>query len=268
MKGRVKDQYVGDINDFEKYAILRALRDASGLPIVVCWMLTASDESGEGGKTNYLGDPQRYRQLDAHVFDRLRGLVRSGKRNVQAIEEQGVIEHARFFSRELEDHLPSRALFFRELWAIADEPSLLFFDPDIGLAPASVRKGGRRSAMYLFHDELGYAYRRGHSVVVYQHFAREQRASYLARLIADVRASCAARSVFTLWSAHVAFVVIPQAMVASAMDQAGQALASRWNPLLAYTGERDAATDVSTLPSRITLVVRDTHRRRTRPSRS
>lgn len=37
----MKDQYVGDISDFEKYAILRALETSCPLSLVVAWMLTA-----------------------------------------------------------------------------------------------------------------------------------------------------------------------------------------------------------------------------------
>lgn len=39
---KVKDQYVGDISDFFKYALLRRIQAAGG-KLVVCWMLTESD---------------------------------------------------------------------------------------------------------------------------------------------------------------------------------------------------------------------------------
>ena len=35
----MKEQYVGDENDYRKYALLRALA-ATGLKLGVCWMLT------------------------------------------------------------------------------------------------------------------------------------------------------------------------------------------------------------------------------------
>ena len=38
----MKDQYVGDISDFFKYALLRRIQAAGG-KLVVCWMLTESD---------------------------------------------------------------------------------------------------------------------------------------------------------------------------------------------------------------------------------
>jgi hypothetical protein len=177
----VKDQYVGDINDFEKYAALRSLATASGLPLVVCWMLTAADDSGEGANTGYLHDTARYRHLDPHVFDRLAQIVAADERSVAAVERHGVLDEATFVGRRLEDHLASRVAFFRELWSAVRDPSLVFFDPDIGLAGKSVRKGGKRSSMYLFPEEAADASRRGHSLVIYQHFPRQQREPYLQR---------------------------------------------------------------------------------------
>ena len=47
----MKNQYVGDIRDFEKYSILRELANASQLPLVVVWMLTVDDTTGEGRRS-------------------------------------------------------------------------------------------------------------------------------------------------------------------------------------------------------------------------
>jgi hypothetical protein len=183
----MKDQYVGDINDFEKYAVLRALQNACGLPLVVCWMLTESDESGEGARTDYLWQPERYRDLDPLVFDRLAKITHGGERKVQAVEEAGILEGASFYRHPLGDEVWSRRNFFEGLWQTVTQPSLIFFDPDRGLAPNNVRKGANGSARYVFQDELVDAFRRGHSLVVYQHFPREKREPYLARLFREVR---------------------------------------------------------------------------------
>jgi hypothetical protein len=252
----VKDQYVGDINDFEKYAILRALQGASQLPLVICWMLTAPDETGEGAKIDYLGKLSRYRHLDPHAFDCLAAVVRSGERSTRAIEAVGVLEGAHFVSNRLGDDHGSRAALFGALWDEAAQPSLLFFDPDIGLAGKSVRKGGRRSAMYLFHDELAEAFGRGHSPVVYQHFAREQRPAYLRRAFANIRAAFDPPALFGLWSSRVAFLVVPQRHIAAALAGTARELASRWAPLLAFADEEGLTAATSQEHAReISLVV-------------
>jgi hypothetical protein len=58
----VKDQYVGDVDDYLKYALSRALTNRSER-LVVVWMLTPSDERTDGRRLSYLGQPQRYRRL-------------------------------------------------------------------------------------------------------------------------------------------------------------------------------------------------------------
>jgi hypothetical protein len=136
----MKDQYVGDISDFEKYVILRALAFGADLPLVICWMLTPPDETGEGARIDYLKRPDRYRHLDAHVFDRLAAIIARGERSVSAIEQSGILDRAQFFTRSIEDHVGSRSVYFREVWSGLQERSLVFFDPDIGLASTRMQK--------------------------------------------------------------------------------------------------------------------------------
>ena len=230
----MKDQYVGDINDFEKYSVVNALRDAVGLPLVVGWMLTAADQSGEGSRVDYLTRPDRYRHLEPNVFDALHRIVQSGTRSVGRVEAEGVLGSARFVQRRLTDDLGSRAAFLTELWDSAPSASLIFLDPDIGIAGDRVRRGGRRSSMYVFADELEEGFNRGHSLVVYQHFPRESRIVYLARALTRMQTLCASSKPFAIWSSRVAFLVIPQAHVASEFTNTAQLLTSRWAPLLAF----------------------------------
>lgn len=235
----MKDQYVGDINDFEKYSILRTLSRASELPLVVCWMLTEPDSTGHGARTDYLGDVARYRYLDPHVFDRLRRVVRSARRNTAKVEAVGVLEDARFVRDVLEDNRASRVSLFRTLLDTAQEPALVYFDPDTGLAGKSIRKGNRGSSRYLYHDELADVYGRGHCLVVYQHFPPVQRMPYLSRTFANIRAACKPPSLFALWSARVTFLVIPQDDSAQALADVARELGQRWAPLLTFTNEGD-----------------------------
>ena len=64
----MKDQYVGDINDYRKHALLRALQQG-GLNVGVCWMLAPPDECTDGRKLGYLTQPDRFRGYDPSLFD-------------------------------------------------------------------------------------------------------------------------------------------------------------------------------------------------------
>lgn len=49
----VKHQYVGDVSDYRKYGLVRALSWGGANRVAVCWMLTPSDGSSDGGKLAY-----------------------------------------------------------------------------------------------------------------------------------------------------------------------------------------------------------------------
>jgi hypothetical protein len=50
----MKDQYFGDVNDYRKYGLLRALSSVTRLPIGVCWLLTGPDSRSDGEFRRYL----------------------------------------------------------------------------------------------------------------------------------------------------------------------------------------------------------------------
>jgi len=53
----MKNQFVGDINDYYKYGLLRILSCLGKKEIGVCWMLTPD-------RTEYLEDPRKWRDFD------------------------------------------------------------------------------------------------------------------------------------------------------------------------------------------------------------
>jgi hypothetical protein len=223
----VKDQYVGDYNDFVKYALLRSIL-AQELPLLVCWMLTADDGSSEGGKLAYLEKPADFRHLDPDAFDAMAELA--GSRSVAEVEASGLLTGAAYFSKTLEDHPSSRSVFFRELWR--RPPSVTFFDPDNGFEVPSKPRGLRDSSKYIFWDEVEETFRLGHSVIVFQHFAREERTVHLRRLL-DQLGDATGSDAFALRSAHVAFLCAPQLVHERRLRNATRDLMERWGPRLA-----------------------------------
>ena len=53
----MKNQYFGDINDYQKYGLLRTISRDTGLRLAVCWMLTPDDGRSDGKKTGYVDRP-------------------------------------------------------------------------------------------------------------------------------------------------------------------------------------------------------------------
>ncbi len=64
----VKNQYFGDINDYKKYSLLRILGKDRKRNIAMCWMLTSNDGRSDGRLTDFVYQPNEWRDLDPELF--------------------------------------------------------------------------------------------------------------------------------------------------------------------------------------------------------
>lgn len=203
----MKDQYIGDINDFHKYALLRTLCSASGAPLRVCWMRTPPDGRSDGARLSYLDDPARFRKLDPPLFDALEGIVSAGSRRVDELQEAKVLERAVFHEEFLSDDLEGRQLYFSQFFTRIGAGEIVFFDPDNGLEVSSVKKGRRNSSKYLYWDELRFAMGQERVTCVYQHFPRRPRQPFLADLLRRMEELAPAHSAFAVATSWVAYLI-------------------------------------------------------------
>lgn len=100
----MKDQYFGDVNDFRKYGLLRALAVSEGLRLGVCWMLTDGDNGTDGNFLGYLGNPIQYRHHDPELFDWLKQVIEvEMARRTASVEKSTLLGPAVFQSKILTD---------------------------------------------------------------------------------------------------------------------------------------------------------------------
>jgi hypothetical protein len=225
----MKNQYFGDVNDYRKYGVLRMLAREGASRIVVCWMLTPSDGGGDGRFTKYLDHPERWREFDPPLFDALRHAVgERGERAVAAFERTDLLPVARFWSEILHDDTTAREDWFTRFWDHAGNADLVFFDPDNGLEVGSVPRGRRNSSKYIYWAEVEEAARRGHSILIYQHFRREGRGPFVNSMAAELGRRCGMRDVITLRTAHVVFLLAPQPKHYDVLSEAADGISQRW----------------------------------------
>jgi hypothetical protein len=224
----MKDQYVGDVNDFLKYGLLRAFQDETRLRLLVAWMLTAPDEGSDGGLVHYLDAPASYRGIDPVLFDALRDTVSTGRRSTAAIEATAVLRDACFHRAPVPVERAKRAEWFAEVLALAQTSDLTFLDPDNGVEVASVAPGRRNSDKYLLVDELRALCEAGHSICVYQHFPRVQRAEYVATLLDRIRGFECEFEAFALYSSRIAFLIGGAASSLGPLLNAAERVADAW----------------------------------------
>ena len=189
----MQDRYVGDVGDFGKYGLLRALCGADehgpALRLGVHWHRVEGgppSSRGDGSLTQYLDRPSRQerllRECDRDLLARMRQLV-CGARTINAVETSGALPaETLYFGREPEfaraplAERRSRRNRWRDAGLRALEGAdVVFHDPDNGLEVASRRPLARQGTKYAYYEDLRCYWERGQSLVVYHHMGRTWR---------------------------------------------------------------------------------------------
>ena len=160
----MKNQYVGNIGDYGKYGLLRFLA-GHGIKIGVNWYLTKDDGSADGKFTDYLKRPEE-RIYDPVLFDVLKEVAGRSDKDVNMIEQAGIIPGACFFgeylkSSSLEVHAREmvRRLWFNNSTLLLKDADLIFADPDNGISYRKTAKtiimkaGGMLSSIAIRAEE-------------------------------------------------------------------------------------------------------------------
>ncbi|WP_103020141.1 hypothetical protein [Salinibacter altiplanensis] len=223
----MKNQYFGDINDYYKYGLLRALLRPASMDLLVGWMLTPDEGSTDGRKTSYLDRPDRYRSLDPELFDFLsRAVQNDQRRGVSAIEETGLLPRASYFSRFIPDGRNERSGYFDALLSMGGD--IIFFDPDNGLEIKSKDRGHKSSSKYLFFDEVQRTWSSGRSVLIYQHFPRVGHEAYTKSRLQDLRRITSGPWISSVRTSHVLFLLAAQPEHAPPLEAGIEEVRESW----------------------------------------
>lgn len=140
----MRNQFVGDIGDYAKYALLRALGQDRDLG--VAWYLRPDVQGDRAGKfTGYLHQPRLWEHFDPDLFWRLRHLVCRGFRSVAAIESSGLLPPGTRYASGIlgpRPYMPGNSDEWRNQWFDQVVETLhgcnfVFADPDNGLNDAA-----------------------------------------------------------------------------------------------------------------------------------
>ena len=161
------------------------------LSLGVVWYLAPDEKHNDDGKYVQYLDPsalnqQRYRHCDPLLYDALRKIVYSGRRNVSSIRESQILPYGtRFYEAELsfdslceqeplarEDRASHRRTWLLKGLEATYNCDLVFIDPDNGLE-VKVSPHEKRGFKYVFFDELAPFLQRDQSLVIYHHIGRQ-----------------------------------------------------------------------------------------------
>ena len=161
------------------------------LAVGVVWYLVPDEtHNGDGKHIHYL-DPsaynqERYRDCDPTLYDTLREIVRSNRRNVSSIRDCQVFPlGTRFYEAVLtfnsheyqspfpqEDRVARRRAWLNDALESTAGCDVVFVDPDNGFE-VKVGPYQRRGPKYVFFDELLPYAERDQSLVIYHHIGRQ-----------------------------------------------------------------------------------------------
>ena len=262
----MQNRYVGDIGDFGKYGLLRALcsplsgSEGRRLSLGVVWYLVPDEAgNGDGTLTDYLDSSAKnrviYRSCDPTLYDGLREVVSTLKRNVKTVLHRGIFPPGTIAYDAILTFqgMPAGGLEVTKLrlanrrrWsenaleAMAGH-DVVFVSADDGLEVGSTARHHSRGPKFAFYDELSPYLRRGQSLIIYQHTGHtltaevqiRMRMSQVSRHMADIDPPYA---LLYHRGRSRAFIVVPaEAHSRILLERAQQFVRGRWGQLRHFT---------------------------------
>ena len=170
----MQNRHVGDIGDYLKLGILRALSPGYRLG-VVWWLYPDEGHNQDGRHIDYLSQPDQWRHFDPDLFDSLSQIVVSGQRDVGALEASNILPGAVFAGDVIPTGGPivlrqqARHEWFQAARQTVHEADLVFVDADNGLEPDKFGHGSAKAGKSITFDELRELARPGRCLIVYHH---------------------------------------------------------------------------------------------------
>ena len=175
----MQDRYAGDIGDYGKFALLRAM-EKQGLRLGINWYRTetAAYETHDDGKYRI---PQEYENLDPELSAALNRVFDLREaRSVQALEQAHLLASELFVNETVPREIDRREAWHRKALAAFSDCDLVFLDPDNGLNVESVKKGTQKSVKYVWKCEINDYVAAGKSVIFYNHRPRKKADAYFS----------------------------------------------------------------------------------------
>jgi hypothetical protein len=172
----VQDRYAGDVGDYIKMALLRAL--SPGRRLGVLWYLFPDEGHNNDGKhTDYLQRASEWRALDPELFDALHQIAH-GERSVGRLESSVVLDATFFRDAIVTDRYSAATRSqIRSEWFAAGKGAvegcdLVFADPDNGLVDNSPQRRRRKGFGKQMPLSEALALADGRSAIIYHHNSR------------------------------------------------------------------------------------------------
>lgn len=220
----MKDQYFGDFGDYQKISLLKELQKED-LTVLLHWMKTRDDGSGDGKHVSYLSDPEKWRLYDADIYDSLKEGMATGRRTLQHIENGKYSSGVQFLSEYIEDDSIRSSLLTK---IIKSKQDVVLFDPDNGIEVLSTNRNNKHK--YVTWLEIRTAYESGKSVIIYQHYPRANRVTYIQSRLAEIKERISCKP-FAIQVRHSTYLIMSQTKHDRRLRNVAENLSHIWGNL-------------------------------------
>lgn len=173
----MQDRYAGDVGDFVKLGLLRALSPGRRLGVV--WYRYPDESHNDDGRhITYLDQADRYQHLDPTLFSHLRNVVKEARSITSllpvldgAVSFDEAVDSSTIVPRDRRDW---RAAWFKRVMKHLSTCDLVFADPDNGIIDDDDRRKGRAQfgKQMPLAEVQGLA--KGRCAVIYHHNTRRR----------------------------------------------------------------------------------------------
>ena len=244
----MQDRFVGDIGDFGKYGLLRALtgihpplppKDRLSLGVVWCVpdkQTIAQTPDDHGQNIGYLFNEKvksRFQECDPALFNALKNMVYSD-RNLQGVELSQILEsYTAFYDVPINRDV--RKQWIDDAIIHTNKANIIFLDPDVGIADPEKDRAPKRTSYrrkdapkYIFLSDIN-EFMHGKTVVVYQSFGRSNSHDQMEKWTIQLRNAFPQVSPSILKFNSRAFIILPAAEHANLIDErVGKMLDGPW----------------------------------------
>jgi hypothetical protein len=234
----VRHNFVNDIGDYAKYALLRAICASSTIPVRlgVIWYLTDHAEvNGDGRKRAHLSQ-DGWENLDPELLAVMRRIEIAQQHqsvmNLSVVEASGILPpDTAYFSEPIprvqgnaQRCVTERVAWFRRARNVVAGTDLVFLDPDNGLQVPSAPLTSPLACKYATVTEITSLLDGGAGVVLYQHGNRspwpEQRIRVCTQISSVTDRPLTIRSLrFGAFGVRAFFCITPSPRLADAVER-------------------------------------------------
>ncbi len=177
----MQDRYAGDIGDFGKFALLKAIQE-QGLAVGVNWYKVddlALEKKADGSYKNRDGEiqiPPILRSCDGKLADVLTNISGRPDRSIAALEKADLIPGTIYYNDAVT--VTQRGEWHHRALQELKGADIIFLDPDNGLLVKSVGAKSAKSVKYVFYEEVWDYLEHKKSVLIYNHRCRKPEKEY------------------------------------------------------------------------------------------